>query len=496
MNAISPETGAVFLFYLAAMTGIGIFYWRKTASVSEYILGNRDLGWFVTALSAEASDMSGWLLIGLPGLAYACGLQAGWVALGLIAGTFLNWKFIAPALRLYSHQAGDALTIPEFFRNRFHDSSDQVGIVCAVFILIFFVIYTSAQFVAGGKLFETVFGIDYRIAILIGSGIVIAYTVTGGFRAVCVTDTIQGIMMFFAILIVPITGIILIGGPCAAISAVMHDNPYLLNPFVGPDGTPLTFIAIISLLAWGLGYFGQPHILIRFMAIRKPEEIRNARLVATAWVCLTLGAAVTVGLVGRAVLTQPLPGTASETVFMVMTLDLLPSLLAGIVLCGILAAIMSTASSILLVTASALSEDVYLPLIRPRASELELLWVSRIAVLIIAGLALLLALNPESFVFSLVAYAWAGFGAAFGPAVLASLFWRRTTRNGILAGIIVGGLTVLVWKQFAFFDLYEILPGFFLSMAAIWIVSQRTPEPAPAITREFDQVRGETRRLG
>ncbi len=495
MSSFTLETVAAFVLYLALMMGIGLFYWRKTVTVKEFILGNRELGRFVAALSAEASDMSGWLLIGLPGLAYLSGLSAGWVAVGLIAGTWLNWKFIAPRLRIYSRLARDSLTLPEFFRNRFHDKSDLIGIVCAFFILIFFVIYTSAQFVAGGKLFETVFGIDYHTALLVGSVIVIAYTFTGGFRAVCITDTIQGILMFFAILIVPVTVMFLLGGPGATVSAIMQTSAGILNPFLGPDGNPLSLIAILSFLAWGIGYFGQPHILVRFMAIKKPEEIRDARVIALVWVILSLTAAVAIGLIGRVAISGQLSGAASETVFMVMTVDTFSVFLAGIVLCGILAAIMSTASSILLVTASALSQDVYFPLIRPQATNGELLWVSRFSVLLIAGIALVLGLDPDSFVFSLVAYAWAGFGAAFGPALLATLFWRRTTRNGVLAGIIVGGLTVIIWKQLSLFGIYEIIPGFILSLLTVMVVSLLTPAPEPAILAEFDEAKDISSRL-
>lgn len=491
MNSNIIQIGSAFVLYLGIMVAIGLFYWRRTTTVSQYILGDRELGRFVAALSAEASDMSGWLLIGLPGLAYACGLQAGWVALGLILGTYLNWRYIAPRLRVYSQIAGDSLTLPEFFRNRFHDTSDLIGVVCAIFILIFFVIYTSAQFVGGGKLFNTVFGIDYRAALLIGSLIVIAYTFTGGFLAVCVTDTIQGVLMFFAILIVPVTAVFLLGGPAATAALVIVTNPNLLNPFVNPEGSPLTLIAIVSLTAWGLGYFGQPHILVRFMAIKKPKEIRDARRIAMVWVILSLGAAVVIGLVGRVFISPPLEGAAVETVFMVMTMDTFTAFLAGIILCGILAAVMSTASSILLVTASALSQDVYYPLLRPGATDRELLWVSRVSVLLIAGLALILGLDPDSAVFSIVAYAWAGFGAAFGPALLMSLFWKRTTRNGVLAGILVGGLTVILWKYLGLFGIYEIIPGFILSLCAIWIVSRLTPVPDDEVLAEFDKAEWE-----
>lgn len=496
MDADILAIGAAFVLYLAAMVAIGLFYWKETTTVSQYILGNRRLGRFVAALSAEASDMSGWLLIGLPGLAYVCGLSAVWVALGLILGTYLNWRWVAPRLRVYSAIAGDALTLPEFFRNRFHDRSDDIGVTCAAFILVFFVIYTSAQFVAGGKLFTTVFGIDYRLALVAGSLIVVAYTFFGGFLAVCVTDTVQGILMFFAILIVPVTAVIIAGGKAATDAIGTLASEQLLNPFTNSDGNLLSLVAILSLAAWGLGYFGQPHILVRFMAIEKPKEIRDARRIAMVWVIVSLAAAVTIGLVGRALLPTPLAGPDAETVFMVMTMDTFPAFLAGIVLCGILAAVMSTASSILLVTSSALSRDVYFPPLRPKATDRELLWVSRISVLFIAGLALLLGLDPESFVFSIVAYAWAGFGAAFGPALLACLFWRRATKTGVLAGILTGGVTVILWKWLGLFGIYEIIPGFVLSLFAIWAVSRLTPTPDNTVTAEFDRAKEETARLG
>ncbi len=479
---------AAFVVYLALMLTIGALYYKKTHNVSDYILGSRGLNKYVASLSAEASDMSGWLLIGLPGLAYASGMQAGWVALGLIIGTFLNWKLVAKRLRIYTQEAGDSLTLPEFFKNRFHDKSDIIGGICAIFILIFFLLYTSAQFVSTGKLFNTVFGIDYTTALLIGSLIVVVYTFIGGFMAVCWTDFFQGLLMLFAILIVPIAAIGLLGGPVATIDAINAANPNLLNPFADADGTPLTAIAIISLMAWGLGYFGQPHILVRFMAIRDPKEIAHARTVAMIWVILSLAAAVAIGLVGKVFLSQPLVGSASETVFMVMTDQIFFSFLAGIILCGILAAIMSTASSQLLVTSSAVSEDLYRTYLRPNASEKEGIWVSRISVLAAAAIAIVLGLNPDSLVYGIVSYAWAGFGAAFGPALLMALFWRRMTKAGALAGIISGGVTVLIWKQLNLFNLYEIVPGFIIALIAIYVVSMLTPAPDSSIIAVFDDV--------
>jgi sodium/proline symporter len=477
---------AAFIVYMTLMVIIGFLYYKRTNTVSDYILGNRSINRYVAALSAEASDMSGWLLIGLPGLAYLSGMQAIWVAIGLIAGTFLNWKFVAKRLRVYTQMANDSLTVPDFFKNRFNDKNDLLGGISAIFILIFFLIYTSAQFVAGGKLFNTVFGIDYTYALLLISLIVVVYTFAGGFKAVCLTDFIQGILMFFALIIVPLTAMTLIGGFGNTVSGIEAINPSLLNPFLNADGSPLTFIAIVSLLAWGLGYFGQPHILVRFMAINRPEEIKEARWVAMIWVTVALLAAVAVGLIGRVFLSEPLAGADSETVFMVMTGDVFFSFLAGIILCGILAAIMSTASSQLLVSASAVSQDLYKAFFRRDAADRELIWVSRLSVLFVAVFAIALAIDPNSFVFSIVSYAWAGFGAAFGPAILMALFWKKTTREGALAGIVVGGLTVLIWKQFNFFGLYEIVPGFIFSLLAIYIVSRMTV-PDESIVRVFEE---------
>jgi sodium/proline symporter len=487
---------AAFILYLGLMVVIGFVYYNKTTTVSDYILGNRGLNRYIAALSAEASDMSGWLLIGLPGLAYLSGMQAGWVALGLIIGTFLNWKFVAKRLRIYTQQANDSLTLPDFFRNRFNDRSGLISGIAAVFILIFFLIYTSAQFVASGKLFNTVFGLDYTVALLVGSLIVVTYTFTGGFKAVCLTDFIQGTLMLFALVMVPLFAVFLIGGPAATVGGLQEINPALLDPFTdATTGDPLTFVAIISMLAWGLGYFGQPHILVRFMAIRRPEEIGEARSVAMAWVIISLCAAVAIGLIGRVFLSQPLVGPDAETVFMVMTSEVFFSFVAGIILCGILAAIMSTASSQLLVSASAVSQDLYKSFFRREASDRELIWVSRFSVLIVAVFAILLGLDPESSVFNIVSYAWAGFGAAFGPVLLMGLFWKRTTRQGALAGVIIGGLTVLIWKQFAFFGLYEIIPGFVLSLVAIYVVSMLTPEPEPELVSTFEKTEEEVRKV-
>lgn len=477
-----------FVLYIGIMMAIGVYYYRRTRNMSDYFLGNRKLGAWVTSLSAEASDMSGWMLMGVPGFAYLAGLNAGWIAVGIAIGTWANWHFVAARLRKYTELADNALTLPEFLQNRYHDTTNLLRIVPAIFILIFFVIYTASGFVSAGRLFETVFGIPYEYAIFIGAGSVIFYTLVGGFLAVARTDFIQGIMMFFAILVVPICGTMASGGFERTLAEIGSVQASMLQPLTKPDGSTLGAIELISLLAWGIGYFGQPHILVRFMAIRTSGEIRRATHIAMTWVVLSLAAAVAVGMVGRVYLTEPLTGTASETVFLVMTNELFPPIAAGLILSAVLAAIMSTASSQLLVAASAFAQDFYRTLIHKDAEQSELVWISRASVLVIASLAIFLGFNPNSFILDMVSYAWAGFGAAFGPAILMSLFWKRTTRNGVIAGIIVGGVTVLVWKQFALFGLYEIVPGFLLSLLAIYGISLLGKAPAQDIQETFDAV--------
>ena len=477
-----------FVLYIGIMMAIGVYYYRRTRNMSDYFLGNRKLGAWVTSLSAEASDMSGWMLMGVPGFAYLAGLNAGWIAVGIAIGTWANWHFVAARLRKYTELADNALTLPEFLQNRYHDTTNLLRIVPAIFILIFFVIYTASGFVSAGRLFETVFGIPYEYAIFIGAGSVIFYTLVGGFLAVARTDFIQGIMMFFAILVVPICGTMASGGFERTLAEIGSVQASMLQPLTKPDGSTLGAIELISLLAWGIGYFGQPHILVRFMAIRTSGEIRRATHIAMTWVVLSLAAAVAVGMVGRVYLTEPLTGTASETVFLVMTNELFPPIAAGLILSAVLAAIMSTASSQLLVAASAFAQDFYRTLIHKDAEQTELVWISRASVLVIASLAVFLGFNPNSFILDMVSYAWAGFGAAFGPAILMSLFWKRTTRNGVIAGIIVGGVTVLVWKQFALFGLYEIVPGFLLSLLAIYGISLLGEPPAQDIQETFDAV--------
>ncbi|MFD3155501.1 sodium/proline symporter PutP [Haloimpatiens sp. FM7330] len=480
----------VFIIYLFLMLLIGFIYYKKTENLSEYILGGRNLNSWVTAMSSQASDMSGWLLMGLPGYAYLSGVEAIWIAVGLGLGTYINWKIVAKRLRKYTEIAGNSITLSAYFQNRFKDKSKVLRIVSALIILVFFTIYTSSGLVAGGKLFNTVFGIPYIYALTIGTVVVISYTFLGGFMAVCWTDLVQGILMFFAITIVPITAIRVIGGYGSVMDKVTSINSNLLNIFTNYKGESLSLIAIISLLAWGLGYFGQPHILTRFMAIRSSKQIDKARRIAMSWVVISLTAAVIIGIVGRVYLKQNLQGSASEKVFMIMVNNMFPSFIAGILLAAILAAVMSTADSQLLVTASALTEDIYKSVFKPHASQKELVWISRGTVIAVAIVAYLLALNPESSVLALVAYAWAGFGAGFGPVVLLSIFWKRMTRNGALAGMITGGITVILWKNLhgGIFELYEIVPGMIVSSIAIIIISLLGEKPSKEVLDEFNSV--------
>ncbi|MFW5827470.1 MAG: sodium/proline symporter PutP [Alkalispirochaeta sp.] len=486
----NPVIIATFILYLVFMLGVGVFFYRRTKDLSDYILGGRKVNYWVTSLSAQASDMSGWLLMGLPGFAYLAGLEAIWIAVGLAVGTWVNWKFVARRLRIYTELAGDSITLPDYFENRFGDRSRILRIVSSIFILIFFLIYTSSGFVAGAKLFSSVFGLPYQTGLYVGVVVIIGYTFLGGFMAVSWTDFFQGVLMFIAVTIVPVLGFSLAGGLGGTISTVREMNPELLNAFTTVDGSAVGAIAIISSLAWGLGYFGQPHILARFMGIRNAEEVAPARKIATVWVVVSLAMAVVIGLVGLAGLPAEALEADSERVFILLIDAVVPPVLAGIFLSAILAAIMSTADSQLLVTSSALTEDLYAVLLRDKASQNELVWISRGSVVVVALIAMFIAFDPESSVLGLVSYAWGGFGATFGPIILLSLFWRRMTRNGALAGLLVGGITVIAWYNLSggIFDLYEIVPGFVLGLIAIVVFSLIDSEPAAELTEVFDRV--------
>ncbi|RJX69739.1 sodium/proline symporter PutP [Vibrio sinensis] len=475
-----------FIAYLILMLAIGVVAYQRTKSSTDYFLGGRSLGPWPAALSAGASDMSGWLLLGLPGYAYAAGIEAFWLAGGLLAGTWLNWLINAKRLRTYSI-ATDSLTLPEFLSRRFNDNSKLIQVISAFFILLFFLFYTSSGLVAGGKLFETVFGLEYSTAVIIGTICVVSYTLFGGFLAVSWTDLVQGLLMSAALMIVPIAAM---QGSFTDVAAQLEAiNPQLLTFWSDAKGQPLSAIAIISLVAWGLGYFGQPHILARFKATRSNKDLTTARRIAVVWTALSMAGAMMVGLVGLIYVTNSHIGSIDdgEKIFMLLVNAMFHPVVAGILLAAILAAIMSTADSQLLVSSSALAEDLYKQVMNKDATSEQVVMVGRFAVIAISIMALILAMTPDSTVLGLVSYAWAGFGAAFGPAVVLSLYWSRMNRNGALAGIIVGGITIVVWKQLTggLFDVYEIVPGVIFSTLAIVGVSLLTGEPDETVKAQF-----------
>nr|WP_202602445.1 sodium/proline symporter PutP [Vibrio toranzoniae] len=474
-----------FIAYLIMMLAIGVIAYKRTSNSTDYFLGGRSLGPWPAALSAGASDMSGWLLLGLPGYAYAAGFEAFWLAGGLLVGTWANWLISAKRLRTYSITT-ESLTLPEFLSRRFNDNSKLIQTISAFFILLFFLFYTSSGLVAGGKLFETVFGLDYTTAVIIGTVCVVSYTLFGGFLAVSWTDLVQGLLMSAALLIVPIAAM---NGGLGQLSTDLHNiNPELLTLWNDAKGEPLSAIAIISLAAWGLGYFGQPHILARFKATRSNKDLTTARRIAVVWTALSMVGAMLVGLVGLVYVTNSgAPKLEDgEKIFMLLVNAMFHPVIAGILLAAILAAIMSTADSQLLVSSSAMAEDLYKQVLKKDATSEEIVRVGRFAVILISLIALALAMTPDSSVLGLVSYAWAGFGAAFGPAIVLSLYWSRMNRNGALAGIVVGGVTIVLWKQFTggWFDVYEIVPGIILSTISIVIVSLITGEPEEQVKKQ------------
>lgn len=481
----------IFLLYAAVMVGIGLFYMKKNKNVDDYFLGGRTLNPWVAAMSASASDMSGWLLTGLPGLAFlsvAGAKEAFWTAAGLLIGTYLNWLFVAKRLRAYTEVSKNSLTLPEFFENRFRDKKGLLKVICALFILIFFTVYTASMFNASAKLFTNIFGLNYHVALLIGVVVILAYTVLGGFLAVSMTDLIQGILMFIALLIVPVIAIFHDPAvdPAAGLQAVKEG---FTNIF--PQNGDISVVLIFSALAWGLGYFGQPHILVRFMGIKKASYVRPARIISIVWVVLTMAGALSVGFVGKLYFAGGLED--SETVFMSMVNGLFPVVIAGVFLSAILAAIMSTADSQLLVAASSFSNDI-LKKIKKNITEKQKIWASRLTVAVLSLIAALLAMNPQSSVFSIVSFAWGGFGGAFGPAILFSLFWKRTNLPGIYAGILSGGLGSILFYFLkvhvgGIFSVYEILPAFILSSILIVVVSLATAKPSEEICEEFDRAK-------
>ena len=490
MSSGTP-TVVTFIIYIALMILVGVLGYRATRNLSDYILGGRRLGSFVTALSAGASDMSGWLLMGLPGAVFLHGISETWIAIGLIIGAWFNWKFVAARLRVYTEKCGNAQTLPDYLANRFEDKSSALRIITAIVILVFFTLYCASGVVAGARLFENMFGFSYEKALIIGALATITYVFIGGFLAVSWTDTIQASFMITALILVPLMVISEGGGWSQSIAIIGNGDPKYLDMFLNLD-----VIAIISLMAWGLGYFGQPHILVRFMAAKSAETVNKARKIAMTWMILCLAGACAVGFFGIAFYAQnpELAGALTgangnaEAVFMELARQLFNPWMTGFLLASILAAIMSTLSCQLLVCSSALTEDIYKTFVKKNASQQELVWVGRMMVLLVALLAIYLALDPASQVLKMVSYAWAGFGAAFGPAILLSLTWQRMTKNGALAGIIVGAATVLIWKQFAWFNLYEIVPGFIFATIAIFLVSILGKEPSARIAQIFKEM--------
>ena len=495
------------LVYLGCMLYVGYRCSKNNNDSADFYLGGRKLGPLVTAMSAEASDMSSWLLMGLPGLAYLTGVaDAGWTAIGLAIGTYLNWRIVAKRIRRYTHVAGNSITLPSFFSNRYRDEKKILQSIGAIFIVIFFIPYTASGFAACGKLFSSLFGINYQVAMVISALIIVGYTTLGGFLAASTTDFIQSIIMSIALVIVFIFGINVAGGVSAVVENAQSLPGYLTmhttyDPVSGTE-QPYPIISIVSMIAWGLGYFGMPHILLRFMAIEDEEKLKLSRRVATGWVVISLAVAVLIGIIGLAMTAAgeliPLEGSASETII-VKIADLmsqhgvLPAVLAGTILAGILASTMSTADSQLLAASSSVSSDLLGDFLKKKTGKKGSMFADRMTLLIIALVAVFLARDPNSSVFNIVSFAWAGFGAVFGPVVLFALFWKRSNWQGALAGMISGGAMVFIWKYLVrplggAWDIYELLPAFLVSCAAIVLVSLLTKAPSKEIVEEFESV--------
>ena len=505
---------AAMIIYMAAVIILGVTFAKKAnASSDAYFLGGRSLGPWVTAMSAEASDMSGWLLMGLPGVAYWCGIaDAAWTAIGLAAGTYINWLIVSKRLRRYSEKAGNAITLPEYFSNRFHEKRKVIMTIAAVFILIFFTVYAASCLVTCGKLFSTLFDMPYVPMMIVGAVFVLIYTIIGGFLAESASDFMQAIVMIVALGVIVCVGTVSAGGLGAVIENA-QSIPGFLDFFgiatpetvdgvqqvaggqpVFGEAAKYSFLTIASALAWGLGYFGVPQVLLRFMAIRHEDELKRSRRIATVWVLISLFIAVFIGLVGRTLYPTALTTSSeAENVFILLATNLLPPLIAGFVMAGILAATISSSDSYLLIAASAFAKNIYQGLFRRKASDREVLNVSRLTLLLIAVVAIIIALDENSVIFTIVSFAWAGFGATFGPLMLFSLFWKRTTREGAVAGMIGGAGMVFVWNLLirplgGMWDIYELLPAFVFSCICIVAVSLLTPEPSEEIKREFEEV--------
>ena len=493
-----------FVLYLGFMVYIGLRSAKKNNSSMDFFLGGRKVGPWITALSAEASDSSAWLLMGLPGLCYLGGVkETFWTAVGLIVGTYLNWLFVAKPLRKCTISFGDSITIPEFFTNRFKDKTHLLTIISVFFIVLFVTIYTASGFVACAKLFNSVFGLKYHIGLVIGLVVILSYTILGGYLAVCTTDFIQGALIFVAFVFSAVIAVVSLGGPAEAMEKVSDFSVRAVNGQFGAEmaekfiaNKSFSAMSVISALAWGLGYFGMPHIIIRFMGIRSNAEIKTARRVGTVWMVIAYIGTFIIGSLGTVYLAggdlanplMILSGGAEETVFSATMQQMYPAFIAGLFLCAILAASMSTADSQLLSASSAVSLDIYKGLINKDADEKTVMNVSRITVLVIAAIAFVLSLNPASSIFGLVSYAWAGFGSTFGPLVILALFWRGMTNKGAIAGLIAGGVTVVLWHNLkgGIFNVYEILPGFIACLVFAVAVSLLDRNKNPEMLAEFD----------
>ena len=510
------QTFVAMSLYVAAVIVIGLYYAKRASESSDnFLIGGRSLGPWVTAMAAEASDMSGWLLMGLPGVAYWFGLSdALWTGIGLFIGTYLNWLFVARRLRNYSQVAGNAITIPDFISNRFRENNKIILIIAALFILVFFSVYAASCFVTVGKLFSTLFGIKYVYMMIAGALFVVLYTFVGGFLAESASDFMQGIVMIIALSAVAIVGTISAGGVSAIIENAKSIPGFLeffgiAQPVVengvqqiGQNGKVLFgeagnygFLTVISTLSWGLGYFGMPHVLIKFMAIRNPDEMGRSRRIAVVWCAISLFAAISIGIIGRVLLPNALlTQSDSEKIFILLSTDFFVPFIAGIVMAGILAATISSSDSYLLMAASAFSKNIYQGIFRKDASDKTVLYITRVTLVIIAIIAMIIALDENSIIFKVVSFAWAGFGATFGPIILFSLFWKRVTRSGAIAGMITGGSLVFIWNLLikpigGIFGIYELFPAFVASCIVIVVVSLLSKEPSEEIQEEFEYVK-------
>ncbi|OZI12683.1 sodium/proline symporter [Bacillaceae bacterium SAS-127] len=472
------------IVYMIGMLFIGYFAYKKTSNLSDYMLGGRGLGPAVTALSAGASDMSGWLLMGLPGAMFATGLSSSWIVIGLTLGAWANWLYVAPRLRTYTEVANDSITIPGYLENRFNDQSKILRLISGLVILIFFTFYVSSGMVSGGVLFQNTFGLEYHTGLWVITAVVVAYTLFGGFLAVSWTDFVQGLIMFLALILVPIVTLMHIGGLGPAVDTPRSIDPALLDIFKGTS-----FLGIASLFAWGLGYFGQPHIIVRFMAITSVKEIKKARRIGMSWMIFSSIGAMLTGFLGITYYHQNgLTLNDPETIFIKLGEILFDPIITGFLISAILAAVMSTISSQLLVTSSSLTEDLYKTFFRRSASDKELVFLGRLSVLLVSIVALILSWEKNTTILDLVGYAWAGFGSAFGPMIILSLYWKRMTKWGALAGMVVGAVIVIVWSKVGLSDmLYEMVPGFAASFLSIIIVSLVTAKPSSQVEQQFDE---------